>query len=115
MSVFNIHWPGQSGNLYAFEAYPIGTTFKQLGGVYIFCKRAANGDWHALYVGETDNFNERLNAGLQGHNAWPSCALAGATHVCVLIVRGLSAQRERLRIETELRHSLRPPFNRQAA
>jgi hypothetical protein len=115
MSSFPIQWPGLSGNLYTFETYPIGTAFNHVGGVYIFCKGAANGDWHALYVGETHDFNDRLNTGLQGHDAWPSCRFAGATHLSVMVIGGPGAERERLRVETELRHSLRPPYNRQAA
>lgn len=109
----NINWPGLAGRTYTFETYPIGTAFHQLPGVYIFCKPAGNGQWNAIYVGETDNFDQRLNTALKGHQSWPSCAWHGATHLSVLIVRGDRANR--LRIETELRHSLNPPCNRQAA
>jgi len=113
MLTFHTSWPGLYGVRYTFETYPIGTTFQQIGGVYIFCKLAPNGNWDALYVGETDNFDERLNTALQRHQSWPSCALLGATHLAVMIVGG--GKLERCRIETELRHSLNPPCNRQAA
>ena len=108
----HVSWPGQSGRIYEFEAHPIGTAFKQIGGVYIFCKPAPNGNWDALYVGETGDFNERLNTALQRHQAWPICRSLGVSHVSVMIVSGDQA---RLSIETELRHSLRPPANRQSA
>ena len=111
--VFNINWPGLNGRTYAFETYPIGTQFKHVGGVYIFCRMASNGNWDPLYVGETDNFDERLNTALQRHQSWPSCANLGATHLSVMIVGG--ARQNRLNLETELRHSLNPPCNRQAA
>lgn len=110
---FNTVWPGQQGRSYTLETYPIGTEFKELPGVYIFCKRASNGNWDPLYVGETHNFNERLNTALQSHQAWPSCARLGATHLAVIIVAG--ARDNRLGIEWDLRHALKPPCNQQAA
>jgi len=57
MTTFHTIWPGLYGVRYTFETYPIGTAFQQIGGVYIFCKLAPNGNWDALYVGETDDFN----------------------------------------------------------
>jgi len=115
MTAFHIHWPGYAGRLHAFETYPIGTAFNQVGGVYIFCKPAPNGNWDALYVGETSDFNERLNTALQRHQAWPACCAGGATHIAVKIVGGAFDRDARLALETELRHSLNPPCNRQAA
>lgn len=112
----HINWPGYAGRPLTFETYPIGTAFKEIGGVYVFCKPGTNGQWHAIYVGETGNLNERLNTRIQSHQAWSSCLMHGATHIGVLVVgSGLYQRRERLNIETELRHSLNPPCNRQAA
>lgn len=113
MTTFPLHWPGQNGRWYTFETYPIGTAFHELPGVYIFCKRASNGNWDPIYVGETDDFNQRLNTALQHHQSWPSCYRNGATHLSVLIVHG--GKLARCAIETELRHSLNPPCNQQAA
>ncbi|MDP4538226.1 hypothetical protein Q9K01_01110 [Qipengyuania sp. DY56-A-20] len=111
-----IEWPGQFGRTHAFELYPIGTTFNEVGGVYIFCKPYPGRQWQALYVGETGNLNERLNTALQRHQAWPSCQSGGATHICAKVIgSGVSGRMERLALETELRHSLNPPCNRQAA
>lgn len=112
---FHINWPGYAGRFHSFEMYPIGTAFNHVGGVYIFCKRASNGNWDAVYVGETGNFNERLNTALQRHQAWPACCANGATHISVMIVGGALDRASRLALETELRHSLNPPCNRQAA
>lgn len=114
--VFHVGWPGLNGRTYGFETHPIGTAFKDFGGVYIFCKQAPNGDWHALYVGETNNLNERLNTALQRHQAWPPCRASGATHIGVKVISGgIFDRTHRLALETELRHSLKPPHNRQAA
>ena len=110
---FPINWPGLGGRFYQFETVPIGTAFNEVPGVYIFCKPASNGNWDAVYVGETDNFNERLNTALKSHQSWPSCARVGATHLSVLIIDG--GKLARCALETELRHSLNPPCNRQAA
>lgn len=117
MTAFNLNWPGVGGRKHTFETYPLGTAFKQVGGIYIFCKRASNGNWDPLYVGETGDFNERLNTALQRHQAWPACCAGGATHVSVMIVGGgtIMGRSQRLALETELRHSLNPPCNRQAA
>ena len=98
----SVSWPGYNQRSHTFELHPIRTTFNKVGGVYIFCRRAANGKWDALYVGETGNFNQRLNTDLPSHQAWPPSARAGCTHVCVKVVNGLGAARTRLNIETEL-------------
>ncbi len=105
-------WPGLNGTTYEFEHFAIGrVTFNEVGGVYIFCTQGADGRWYATYVGETDNFRRRLSDELASHHQWDSITRAGATHICAMVVRGGNA--ERLRIETDLRHSLNPPCNRQ--
>lgn len=108
-----VTWPGPNGHSYNFELYPIGASFHPFGGVYIFCKPSPNGQWDPIYVGETSNFDERLNTRLQHHQAWPASRLHGATHVCVRIVSGMHSESVRRNLETKLRHSLNPPVNRQ--
>jgi hypothetical protein len=105
-------WPGLSGTRYEFRHFAIGcVVFNPIGGVYIFCSQGADGLWYANYVGETDNFRRRLSDELANHHRWDSITRAGATHVCAMVVRGGNA--DRLRVETDLRHSLNPPCNRQ--
>lgn len=106
-----VNWPGRSGNPYPFETHPIGTEFRPYSGVYIACKSGNSVNWDALYVGETKSFFDRLNAGFEDHDGLKCARRNGATHIGVMIV---SSDAERLRIETELRHSLRPPCNRQS-
>ncbi|WP_338467057.1 GIY-YIG nuclease family protein [Novosphingobium sp. ZN18A2] len=102
---------GISGTNYEFFVHPIGTTYKPISGVYIFLNQTAQGQWNALYVGETSDLNQRLNAALQGHNAWPRISKHRATHIATRAVSGgLDA---RLKIETDLRHGLNPPCNDQ--
>ncbi|MDE2020313.1 MAG: GIY-YIG nuclease family protein [Patescibacteria group bacterium] len=104
-------WVGASLRRYEFQLHPIPIVYLERPGVYIFCSRAINGNWNAIYVGETDNFSRRLTNELATHHRWKSIRAAGATHICTLHVPGHDSLR--LQIETDLRHSLNPPCNRQ--
>ena len=105
-----VTWPGQNGRSYNLDTFPLGTEFNHVSGVYIACRETIGGRWEAFYVGEAQSLYDRLNAGAKNHVGL-KCSLArGATHVGALVVAG---EAERLRIETELRHSLNPPCNRQ--
>jgi hypothetical protein len=105
-------WKGISGTTYEFEHFAIrAVTFHEVAGVYIFCHQAVDGRWYAIYAGETDNFRRRLADELSSHHALSDISSAGATHICAMVVAGGNA--ERVRIETDLRHRLNPPCNRQ--
>jgi hypothetical protein len=106
-----VTWVGASLTRYATEMYAIGTQFKPIPGVYVFCKYVAADRVTAIYVGETDNLQRRLNTDLSCHHCWPQARQLGATHVCVLPAPQALVLRER--IETDLRHALRPPLNKQ--
>jgi len=106
-----INWPSFSGTHYPFELWPIGTAFRDLSGVYIFCKLAPNGNWDAVYIGETQSFQNRLTDGLAQHHQWMSIIACGASHICVMQVPGGLALREG--IETDLRRHLKTPCNLQ--
>ena len=106
-----VTWKGASGISYDFWLHPIGTIYLAIPGAYIFCKPASVSSWNSLYVGETDNFLRRLTNELAAHHRWNGIRAHGATHICTLVIQGGNA--ERLRIETDLRHGLNPPCNRQ--
>jgi hypothetical protein len=107
-----VYWPGYNGRRITFHLYdPSRTTFNAVPGVYIVCKQAPNGDWHAIYVGECESFNERLANGLASHHRLQCMQQHGGTHVCTLVVSG--SRQTRLDLETELRSTLNPPCNRQ--
>lgn len=110
--VETVNWSGASGTTYTFEINPIGIAYKNRPRVYIFCRgHRSPGYWEGLYVGETGDFDDRLNTGLQRHHRWPSVRVYNPTHLCTLhVAAGLT---ERLRIETDLRHALNCPCNRQ--
>lgn len=107
-----ITWPGASGTKYQTEVFPIGTTFNPVSGVYIVCKAATAGLWTALYVGEAQSLYDRLNAGVSAHDGYKRATRSGATHIAVMRTR---SDAERLRVETDLRHGLNPPCNKQGA
>ncbi len=57
---------GQSGTKYAFDFYPIDTSFKALEAVYVITKRTpkpGGGASHAyIYVGETGDLTTRFSS-----------------------------------------------------
>ena len=96
---------GISGWSYDFEVFPVGTIFNAVSGVYIACRQIPTGNFEALYVGKTQSFRDRLNAGAQNHSGLLCVARNGMTDIAALCVSGNA---ERIRIETDLRHALRP-------
>jgi hypothetical protein len=70
-------WAGKSGRTYVYHVYPIGTSFMEEPGNYIFCKLNAAGQWLPQYIGQTENLNQRL-----GKHEKEACAKRnGATHI----------------------------------
>lgn len=106
-----LFWTGASGRQYQFYNYPIGTVFKAVPGVYIFCRALAEGRFQSIYVGETDNLWRRVTNELKIHHCWQTAIVAGVTHISAIHIPDGDA--ERLRIEADLRHGLNPPLNRQ--
>ena len=106
-----VTWPGKNGIKYNFETYPWGTEFLPESAVYIACRFVPGLGWEPFYVGEAESLYERLNAGEKNHLGLKCSVARGATHIGV---RFVSRDAERLRLETELRHSLNPPCNRQS-
>lgn len=75
------------------------------------CKETTPQMLSALYVGEGKSLHDRIGEGLPRHHKWLACILHGATHICAMVVSGDDT--ERLAIETDLRHGLKPPLNDQ--
>ena len=101
---------GESGQSYTLKTFPLGTQFNAVSGVYVFCRRVDSENWEALYVGETRSFEQILNTGIGSHDGYLRSIRLGMTHIAAIAVGG---DVERLRIETDLRHSLNPPANTQ--
>ncbi len=110
MANLQLVWNGASGREYSFYVHPVGTAYVEAAGVYLFCTHQ-NGVYRAVYVGQTDNLNQRLNTGLQQHHAWPRGRAAGVTHFGTMLVPG--GAHVRLNVETDLRHHINPVLSGQ--
>lgn len=97
-----INSTGASGELYTLYLHPIGTSYRPVGGVYMFLRGRSDGNWDATYIGESGNLDDRLNTGLKHHQAWHCISNNRSTHIATMAVDDAST---RLRIETDLRHS----------
>lgn len=109
-----VRWTGLSGWPYDFGVFTLSTIFKPLAGVYIVCRSVQVGNashLEALYVGEAESLEDRLNTRRASHDGFQRALKMGATHVCARLVPDGAA--ERLRIETDLRHAFNPPCNAQ--
>lgn len=107
MTPIYVNWTGQSGTVYQYEGYPIGTAMNTVPANYIYAFLSAPGSWTAVYVGECENLQERCGA----HEKMPCILRNGGTHI---FVRATSAIRQlRLNEETDLRGSLRGVCNDQ--
>jgi hypothetical protein len=103
---------GASGRRHCFDIHPVGTEFRNIPGVYVFCKRARNANWEAIYIGETVSFAMRLNGRrLDLHHRWSCIQANGATHICTMHVPGPLTWRES--VETDLRWAMWTPCNLQ--
>lgn len=113
-----VRWTGRYGEVYWFSLYPIETEFWDVPGNYVICQ-SIDGNLGTpfglpshtpLYTGMTQSLYDRLNAGRHHHEGFNSARALGANTVAVRFEYDAAARK---RIETSLRHSLRPPCNQQ--
>lgn len=107
-----VKWTGASGWSYEFGVFDLFTPFKPAAGVYILCRALQIGigtHLEALYVGEAQSLEDRLNTNRASHDGFQRALKMGATTICARLVPDGAA--ERLRIETDLRHALNPSCN----
>lgn len=69
---------GASGNTYAFNVYPWGTPFKQIGAVYTVLKKSGT-NYTILYIGQTEDLSERFD----NHHKQACFDRNGKTHIGV--------------------------------
>jgi len=72
-----IYWEGKSGKKYGYWIYPIGTSFKDVPGNYIYAKETEPGKWRPVYIGQTSSLKDRL----ADHEKEACAKRNGATHV----------------------------------
>jgi hypothetical protein len=100
-----INWPGQSGNKYQYEVYPVDTVFRPLPGNYIYAKPSVSGGWIPIYIAQTRDMHQRLEGSLTLQNAIAN----GATHVHAHY--GTAGQAARCTEERDLILRWRPACN----
>ena len=110
MSPIELHATGASGAKYPLRAYPWGTAFADVPGIYAFLRPTPAGVWQVLYVGQTQSLGTRVGAGVNGHHRAGEARRRGATHVAVLPWG--SGELARLWVERDLCAALNPPCNR---
>jgi hypothetical protein len=103
---------GASGKEYVFGAFPLGTTFKEIAGLYIFGKFVpaglmGSGNTTPLYIGQTDNLERRIS----DHEKLACAKIHGFNCICAMVFNGTEAQR--IDVETDLRHGNPTPCNDQ--
>src|SRR5258708_36923213 len=97
-------WKSVDGSAYEFAPHLYASDWVDVGGVYLFAARLANGDWNPLFIGQADSFESSI----PGHEKWPWAALLVATHVLACAV---AAPAKRAAVEHEMIARLKPPLN----
>ena len=92
-----------------FTVYdPEITDWHEVGGLYIFAGLVSDEKgkslWRPFYIGQTQNFAERLPT----HEDWPEAELLGATHIHAM---GLQNARIRAKREKDLVQHYQPRLN----
>ena len=90
MATPDIEWEGKSGKGYGYWIYPIGTSFKDQPGNYIYAKEVQRGRWRPLYVGQTSSLATRL----ADHEKEACATRSGATHVHAHVSGGETKRRQ---------------------
>ena len=91
-----------------FTVYELKGDWNEVPGLYVFAGlvkgRLGTHQWHAYYIGQTEDFSVRLPT----HESWPAAVQLGATHVHARVERK-AVERERL--EKELIRNYQPNLN----
>ena len=105
--IADVTFTGQSGREYKFEVYPRETTFKDVGGVYVFSKRDSQKNHTLLYIGQTHSFEERR---LAHHEKWECADPLGGNVICT---HRENNETQRKAKERDLIDKHQPPCNKQ--
>ena len=74
-----INWPGQSGQQYPFEVFPLDAAFRPLPANFVYARQDEAGSWVPIYIAQTRDMHQRL----EGHVSVADAVRNGATHVHV--------------------------------
>ncbi len=98
-----VKWKSKDGTELAFEPSPQASDWSDAGGLYLF-GNIKNSTWGIFYVGQTNNFSNRI----PNHDRWSEARRLGATHVLAVV---LESQAKRDKYEKELIQELQPSLN----
>ncbi len=99
-----VNWKGQSGSTYQYTVYGINSSWNKRPGNYIFAK--VDGQvWRAVYVGQCDDFSNRL----PNHEKRACAKKNGATHIHAHV--NDNGEEVRKAEEADLVPALQPPCN----
>ena len=99
------NWPLGNGQQLEFTIYGSNKNWSSAAGLYIFSYQNGN-YWHAIYVGQTDDFSSRL----PNHERLDEALRKGATHIHVAVI---PQQSNRDKLEKMLIQNLKPTLNTQ--
>ena len=105
--IADVTFTGQSGREYKFGVYPRETTFKDVGGVYVFSKRDSQRNHTLLYIGQTHSFEERR---LAHHEKWECADPLGGNVICTHLENNETQRKAK---ERDLIDKYQPPCNKQ--
>ncbi len=89
---------GKSGIKYKFYIYTLDTSFKEVGGIYIFTKRSKSNEGYLhsnIYIGKTNDLSSRL----ENHHKKECINKHKANCICVMQIDN---ENKRTEIETDL-------------
>lgn len=98
------NWPLGNGQSLELDVFPKNKGWNAVAGIYIFAYQLPDGNWAAVYVGQTDNFSTRM----PNHERLNEAVQAGATHIHAKVV---NSQQNRNLWESMLIRNLQPPLN----
>jgi predicted GIY-YIG superfamily endonuclease len=101
------NWPGASGQTYQYHVYAFGTALKAEPGNYIYAKLNSQNQWVPLYIGKTDDLENRVS----NHEKRECVRRNGGTHIHAHLTPG--ERSIRLAEETDLRTNFTTSCNEQ--
>jgi len=99
-----VSWTCSLGNTYRFSAYQKTTTWNKVGGVYAFATESPPGNWQVFYIGQTDDFSQRM----PNHDRWEEAVRSGARIVLACPIPNAATRDQ---VERELCQQLKPNLN----
>ena len=102
-------WQGASGRWWITTVYPVTRTNIDLASVYLIVRRNPDGTRTPLYIGQTDDTARRMSD--HAHSTLFAAMILGGNELHLHFLA--ETERERFKIETDLRHGHATPLNRQ--